>query len=267
MDSSIEAVLTANGDTIAKVTDSKPKNIVTRPAHFSDYVEVGRVAAETYVDDPLTNFLSPHRAQYLSDYERGFVQRAMKRMLDPRNLTMVAYDGENANVIFGYAQLYRFGDDEGAQQQIRRRSRWWLLPMTWVYWVWCKLVKRMLGDGSTDENAARHFMELAAATEERHWKGVAQEERKCRWHVQSLAVRPQFQGMGVGRKLVGEVTRRAEREGVVVGLEASEQGEKLYRKCGFELLGRFDPNFPDAKKDVGGVMMWVPEALKGKKTR
>jgi len=63
---------------------------------------------------------------------------------------------------------------------------------------------------------------------------------------------------------MGEVIRRAARENVVVGLEASEEGEWLYRSVGFELLGRFDvETWGDTLGNKGGIMMWSPKGWKG----
>jgi ribosomal protein S18 acetylase RimI-like enzyme len=97
--------------------------------------------------------------------------------------------------------------------------------------------------------------------EGRFWEG--REERVNRWHAQSVVVLPEWQGRGIGKRLMAEVLRRAERDGVMVGLESSPKGEGLYRKLGFELLGRFT-NEVDALEgcDKGGVMAWYPKGWK-----
>lgn len=56
-------------------------------------------------------------------------------------------------------------------------------------------------------------------------------------HAQSVVLRTEWQGRRIGKMLM------AEEEGVVGGLEASEPGERMYRKLGFELLGRFEKGF------------------------
>ena len=52
--------------------------------------------------------------------------------------------------------------------------------------------------------------------------------------------------------------------GVVVGLEASEDGEYLYRKVGFQLLSRFysEAGVSVGDPNKGGVMIWTPSKLK-----
>jgi ribosomal protein S18 acetylase RimI-like enzyme len=92
---------------------------------------------------------------------------------------------------------------------------------------------------------------------------VGREERVNRWHAQSVVVLPEWQRRGIGKRLMAEVLRRAERDGVMVGLESSVKGEGLYRKLGFELLGRFTTE-ADALEgaDKGGVMAWYPEGWK-----
>jgi hypothetical protein len=64
---------------------------------------------------------------------------------------------------------------------------------------------------------------------------------------------------------MAEVIALAERDGVVVGLEASPQGEQLYRRVGFELLARFPQAELDFGEDItneGGVMMYTPVKMR-----
>jgi ribosomal protein S18 acetylase RimI-like enzyme len=100
--------------------------------------------------------------------------------------------------------------------------------------------------------------------DERYWNSFS--ERTNRWYVQSCVVLSEYQGMGIGKRMIREVTKRAEEEGVVIGLEASAEGYWMYKSVGFELLGRFDtPGMPDAPGEGGGIMMWSPKGWKGEK--
>lgn len=87
------------------------------------------------------------------------------------------------------------------------------------------------------------------------------EERKQRWHALSVVVDEKFQGKGIGKRLMAEAVARAEEQGVFIGLEASEPGEQLYLKVGFELLGRFREGFGENHK-AGGVMLYTPKTMK-----
>ena len=83
-------------------------------------------------------------------------------------------------------------------------------------------------------------------------------ERKNRWHVKNIVVATQWQGKGVGKLLMREVMARAQREMVIVGLEANSKGEKLYRSLGFQLLGGYYKRV-EGDDNGGGIMAWYPE--------
>lgn len=54
-------------------------------------------------------------------------------------------------------------------------------------------------------------------------------------YIISIAVRPDQHGRGVGSALVRKGTERADAEGVFCWVHASEDGEHVFRKCGFEV--------------------------------
>jgi len=233
--------------------------IKIRPATLLESREIGRIAAETYIDEPLINFLSPYAAQYPTHYLRGFRQRALQRMLDPRNLTFVACDPSDKPI--GYTQVKRLGDDAAAQRQIASKKSLWLWVLSWAWAAWCTVVGWVVGgDKSAEPKNVKIFEAWCERDEEIYWGGKAHPERKERWYVQSCVVRAEYQGMGVGKKLMGEVTKRAQEEGVIVGLEASAHGYWMYKSVGFELLARFDQPGLD-HKDTGGIMMWSPKKV------
>lgn len=238
--------------------------ITIRPARLWEATACGKIAAETYYDTGLTAYLSPYRAKYYSHYERGFVNRSWKRMLDARNLTFVAVSSSNPSVPVGYTQLIRVGDDEGAKLQIKSRKGMFLTLAGWMFWLYSLLLPFLVGkDKSQDAERQRAFEAEIAQSDEAHWEP---EGRRNRWHVQSCVVKEEWQGKGIGKKLMAEVVARAERERVIVGLEASEPGELLYRSVGFELLARFKKAFGEENiENAGGFMMYTPTILRGKK--
>jgi GNAT superfamily N-acetyltransferase len=118
-------------------------------------------------------------------------------------------------------------------------------------------------DKSVDHERLRAFEAEAGGLEDEYW-GV--EERVNRWYTQSCVVKEEWQGKGIGKRLMAEVIARAEAQNVVVGLEASEPGELMYRSVGFELLGRFKKAFgTEGIEDAGGVMMYTPVKRRGLK--
>jgi GNAT superfamily N-acetyltransferase len=132
-----------------------------------------------------------------------------------------------------------------------------------VFAFWCKLVLFLDPDKSEDPVAMRMFSSMQSR-DESHWD--SHPERKNRWHARSVVIDPAYQRMGVGKRLMKVILERAEKENVPVGLEASMEGEGLYRSIGFDLLGRFVEksflNFPAEYWGCGGVMMWMPPAWK-----
>ena len=54
---------------------------------------------------------------------------------------------------------------------------------------------------------------------------------------------------------------------MIVGLEASTEGEMLYGHLGFEMLGRFEQRFRGEEVDEMAFMMWTPpaEVVEGRK--
>jgi GNAT superfamily N-acetyltransferase len=92
------------------------------------------------------------------------------------------------------------------------------------------------------------------------WKG----ERAESWYLEALAVRPDFQGKGVGRALVQWGLRRAEDDGVCASVISAFGKDGFYRKSGFDVqywsAGMGDGN-PLANVD-GGNMFWKMPATK-----
>jgi len=116
-----------------------------------------------------------------------------------------------------------------------------------------------LGDKSRDLNNLKTFEGWWAAEGPIYWD---REDRKNRWHAQSVVVLEEFQGRGIGKRLMKEAIAWAEAENVPVGLEASEAGEKMYKSVGFELLARFSHVIDG---DNGGYMLYTPKALRRKR--
>jgi len=263
MSATNSAKSTTNG-TAKPVSSSQKSPIIIRQAYLSDNGEIGRIAAEVYYDAALTLFLSPHRGKYYSHYERGYRQRALKRMLDPRSLTFVACEAAHPEKPIGAVQFLRLGDDEGAQRQIKSKASVWLVVLNWVYWAWCLALLWLTGgDKSEDPEATKLFLSWVRDGNTKVWEAHGE-----RWHVQSCIVGTKFQGRGIGKMLMAEVTRRAEDEGVVIGLEASPHGEWLYRSVGFRLLARFEQVNGSEQLDTGdagGFMLWTPRVMKGDK--
>ncbi|KAH9209455.1 hypothetical protein DL95DRAFT_394400 [Leptodontidium sp. 2 PMI_412] len=238
--------------------------ILIRRARLFEGHHVGRIAARTYYDAELTKFLSPRREKYYSDYEFGFQSRAQTRMFSPRNITYFAYEKSRPEAPIGYMQFVRLGDDEAAKKMemdVGVTGRGCLWVASWLWWVWVKMNLWWTGgDRSEDPEAVKKFIGMVEEEERLHWEG--REDRANRWHAQSVVVYEEYQGRGIGKRLMAEVLGRADSEGVITGIEASAAGELMYRSVGFELVARFSGE-NTFEGDSGGVMIRKPKGWKG----
>jgi ribosomal protein S18 acetylase RimI-like enzyme len=238
-----------------QLTDSK-STMIFREAHFWEGKRLGEISARASYDNPVVNFVMPYRQKHPQAYIRSSVQQMQKRLLDPRCLTTVACEASNPSLPVGFAQSIRVGTDEGAKRHAASRSSFWLWLLSWLFWAYCKIVNVVVRRNKSLDPAARaEFDSWVVMDKEKYWRSVP--ERHNRWHVQSVVVLPEFQGRGIGKKVMSEVMRRAESEGVPVGLQSSPQGEHMYRSIGFQLLGRFN-EASSSLGSGGGIMMWSP---------
>jgi ribosomal protein S18 acetylase RimI-like enzyme len=236
--------------------------ITIRPAKFNDMPKLAFTAVSGYAGSTIEKFLTPLRSQYPEDTLRSWYQRMVLRWVDPRMVSVVACPASSPENVVGYIQFWRVGDDEGAKRQIASRKSAWLLLLSWYYTIKFKIVNFLWPDRSVNLEAEKQFATWNQIDNETHWDPVP--ERRNRWHLRSIVVSPEWQGKGVGTMLLKEVLDRARKEGVIVGLEASPDGEHLYRKVGFELLSRFTykGGSPIASPNEGGIMMWKPDKIK-----
>jgi ribosomal protein S18 acetylase RimI-like enzyme len=236
--------------------------ILVGPAKFNDIPKIAFTAFIGYAGSPLDRFLSPLRQDYPGDALRSWYHRMILRWVDPRMISVIACLTSNPERVVSYAQLCRVGNDEGAKRQIASRKTAWLSVLAWYYTIKFKIVGYLWPDRSVNPTAEKQFSAWSRIDDETHWNPYP--ERKNRWHLRSIVVSPEWRGKGVGTQLMKEVLDRARKEGVIVGLEASADGEHLYRKLGFELLSRFyyDEGSSIASPNEGGVMIWKPDKAK-----
>ncbi|KAI5819005.1 acyl-CoA N-acyltransferase [Pyronema omphalodes] len=228
----------------------RPMDITIRRAQLSDISAMASLGATAHLHSGLTKFLSPYVFTFVSDYIYSCERRIRRRMASARNVTFLAIDSATGNPI-GYAQFLRFGCDPPALELIAQQSTWSLRvlqPIVTIREFWDSW---MFKDRSVDPVAAKEWEKILE--EDDYWA-----EYKRMWYVQSLVVSPGHQKRGVGSRLMRVVLERAEVEGVVVGLEASPEGEALYRRLGFVLLQRFKNKLGDWENEQGGVFLWEP---------
>lgn len=228
-----------------------------REATFADTSEMARIAARAYHNTGLSQVLAPWRDQYPLDHVLGYQRRIQARLLSARNRSFVAVAADEPGVPVAYMQCVRLGDDEGARAVEREKARWWTGAVETVFGWYFKAEAWAWPDRSVSKEGLEEFFRAGAEEDKKHWEG--RKDRECRWYAQSVVVAEEFRGRGVGKQMMAKVLERAQAEGVVVGLEASDLGELLYRSVGFEVLGRFMRPFGEEEMDGGGVMMWSPK--------
>ncbi|KAJ5454593.1 uncharacterized protein N7458_005549 [Penicillium daleae] len=235
----------------------KGSNILIRRAQYSDIPFMANIAAAEFRDSDLNKFLCPYRHQYPDHFNRRFLQMFQARHFDPRSIGFVAVEPSSPHKPVAYIHLTRFGDDEQARRLIAAQDSLWRRLCHRLLQLRTMIVNYLWPDRSTDHDAARQFDESAKRDSEKYW-GSDEMRAKYgnRWHVRGLVVSSSHQRRGVGQALMAEVLQRAQQEGVVVGLEASGDGEKLYRLLGFEMRGPFSMI---VGPPVGGFMMWTPK--------
>lgn len=255
------SLTTAGKNASSSTTSTTVKSpILIRPARFSDVSRMGWIASVTYNNTPLTELLTPHRDKYWDDYVRGYRQRVRTRMLSPRSAAYVAVEASNPSVVIGYVQYMRFGEDEGAKRQIASRWSLWLWFLGWWFFFYLKVYNWAVGAGKCEspEGVAK-FLRLVAKEGNEHW--TSHPSRVNRWHTQSCVVLKEFHRRGVGRLLITEGIKKAEADRVCLGLEASKEGELLYRSVGFKLIARFSMVLAEEERDTGGIMIYTPAAV------
>lgn len=199
--------------------------ILLRPARLSEYKTLGSIAAVTYFPTPFSDFLAPNRIQHYSHYDRNYHERCMMLMLEPRMRSMVAVEATRPDLPIGYIHFERLGDDETAKRYILEKESVRLWVYRWLAWAWWLLIAVVIGNKADDPVNRKKFIAEAIEFRETYWD--SHEERRSRFHVRSFVVLQQFQGRGVGKRLLAEVLQRAERENVVIGLEATPEGEVI----------------------------------------
>ncbi|KAG9228042.1 hypothetical protein BJ875DRAFT_390230 [Amylocarpus encephaloides] len=260
--------IAANSTNSAPVTNGiAPRaKVVIRLGRLWDAQRIGVIASATYLETPMTKYLSPRAKNYYFIYELGFKLRALNRMLDAQNATFVAVEETNQNYAIGYAQFVRLGNDEGAKKQIASRGWWGLTLVAFVFGkILLPIFTYCFASWSDDLQHVNEFVRAlfkqSASVFDSHPK------RRNRWHAQSVVVSVDFQRMKIGKTLMGEAIKRAREEGVIVGLEASAEGEMMYKSVGFEVVQRFEKlkgmpdEVPKEGGGIGGVMIWKPEGF------
>ncbi|KAH7113486.1 acyl-CoA N-acyltransferase [Dactylonectria estremocensis] len=203
--------------------------IVLRDARYSELPEIAHVMATAFWEDNLFGqIIHPHRNEHPGDVDLYWLRRARVNFWDYRWkwLVAVAKDEAGREVIAGIAQWTRLGDGGKKLEGSYLDPRNLLMPLSSVAmkiqtWAW----PSRASDPRTEDIIERTYPYFDTI-----WTGKRAES----WYLEALAVRPDFQGKSIGRKLVQWDLDQAEAEGVCASVVSALGKDDFYTKCGFD---------------------------------
>jgi GNAT superfamily N-acetyltransferase len=193
------------------VTDER--DIVIRKLTNADVDATAEVLANAFADNPAYVWMHPHATTRAND-QRAFFERNLRWHL-PLDLTWVATRGSQ---IVGSSTLEPPG---GVRSGAREAVAHWLVP-------------------TVRDQGLRTFLRTAAAGREFGERYRALVKGTQYYHLHAIAVAPDYQGNGVGSRLVAATLEECERllardSAPVVLSTQRERNLPLYRRAGFVL--------------------------------
>jgi GNAT superfamily N-acetyltransferase len=188
-------------------------DIVIRKLTNGDIHATAEVLANAFADNRAYVWMHPRAAKRASDL-RAFFERNLRWHL-PLDLTWVATRGSR---VVGTSTLEPPG---GVRSEVREAIAHWLVP-------------------TVRDQGLRTFLRTAAASREFGERYRALIEGTRYYHLHAVAVAPDFQGNGVGSRLVAATLQECEqllaRDSAPVVLSTQrERNLRFYQRAGFVL--------------------------------
>lgn len=229
-------------------------DIIIRPVTYGELLQVAQVMAKAFWDDPLWGErMHPHRNKHPSDVEMFWFRLSRVEYWDyaQRWLVAIMKDDSGEDSVVGVIQWVRKGRG-GHKMRCH-----WLDPSE------CndphikirRALQHVANLGDTNEgNLTQPLSRLAMQAHLYVWPNKAMDpamsdllarahpfmkdtwtgERAEGWYLSLLAVHPDFQGRGVGRRLVKPGMDWAEEERVCVSVISGHDKDRFYKHCGFQ---------------------------------
>lgn len=226
-------------------------DIVLRDARYSELPEIAHVMARAFWHDNLFgDLIHPHREAHPDDTDLYWLRRSRVNFWNWRwrFLVAVSRDQEGREVIAGIAQWARLGDGGRKMDLYRLDPRKPKLFCHFELFVakdtkhvytgnllaplssFAMRIHKWLWLGRAIDPVEEDIIERAYPCFDGIWTG----DRAESWYLEGLAVKPSFQGRGIGYQLVQWGLERAQTEGVVASVVSALGTNGFYRKCGFE---------------------------------
>ncbi|KAF6219096.1 hypothetical protein HO133_004921 [Letharia lupina] len=227
-----------------------------RPATPSDFPSAASISVLCFWNDELYDYTNPWREQHPDHFRSLFLRRHKIRFVTPGYVFHVAVTDEGDQNHKGEGKVVAFA--------VWERTGTSKVAMVWRKDTFWKLLERTL------LTAQEYYLSLLRADKSLHYARLAHFLAEAKsdfasipemWKMQNLAVHPNFQRRGIASMLLNWGKQQAGKEGVPIGLEASELARPLYLKNGFRKFGNMHiEDFPI--EDVP-IFLWEPRGLEG----
>ncbi|TGZ85724.1 acyl-CoA N-acyltransferase [Ascodesmis nigricans] len=232
-------------------------NITYRKAELTDGYSMALCATSAWQSTALSNFLWPHRHLYPRDFILASARRYWSLMSAPNTVIYIGLDtSKSPSPVVGIGAFSRETAHPELLSLVQRPKNLKQMVISWYYTIVGKITQWLWPDRHMDRKAFESFAGDDAIYQQ-FWKDTYPE----RWHCRSFSVHPDYQKKGIGSTVMRIVMDTAKAEGLPIVLEASTDGEYLYRKLGFRLVKRFDAPVIKEEKDQGGLMVYEPETM------
>ncbi|KAM3488086.1 hypothetical protein MY3957_008615 [Beauveria namnaoensis] len=238
-------------------------DITIRDARYAELPEMARLMAAAFREDNLFGaHIHPHRGQHPDDMHLYWLRRLRVNFWDWRYVFLVAVrrtdDPSSSSsatgpeeLIVGVALWTRLGDGGRALELWPFDPRNLMKPLSATAMaLHAYLWPNRAADPAREGALERAYPCFGPAA----WAG----DRAESWYLDVLAVHPERQGGGVGRRLVAWGLERAQRDGVVASVVSAWKMDGFYQRCGFnEQHGNATSGKGNPLEGIdGGNMFW-----------
>ncbi|KAJ5544040.1 hypothetical protein N7513_003314 [Penicillium frequentans] len=205
--------------------DIQLRNITTQ----SELTPLCSIAAESWLVDPLFNWVVPGLHEYPDDFLTlwKYILKTEFRSTG-RHIIVAESPGANGYAAVGFAVWERSSAPTNMEERFSVRTfKNRILLLGLKFWIACQYIARIC-------HKTFSLSRLQNLTEELERVRGPQPIEK--WHLQFLGVSPRFQRRGVGKELLQWGIDKADQEHTPIYLEATSFGQPLYESFGFVLI-------------------------------